>query len=76
MIHADIDEHNISVGSTNHLKGIHGSGLGNMPGKWNQRWVHFIRDNPNATAKDVYQFGGRMMDDYGLSGTPIHPYRK
>jgi hypothetical protein len=30
--------------------------------------------NPNASAKDVYQFGGRLMDEYGLSGLPIRRY--
>ena len=30
--------------------------------------------NPNATAQEIYQFGGRMMDDYGLSGMPIVSY--
>ena len=30
--------------------------------------------SPNATAKDLYQFAGQMMDEYGLSGYEIHPY--
>lgn len=25
----------------------------------------FIDKNPNATAKDIYQFAGKIMDDYG-----------
>src|SRR5690606_12870386 len=33
----NIDEHTVTVGQTNHLKGVHGSGLGEMPGGWNQR---------------------------------------
>ena len=24
--------------------------------------------------KDIYQFAGKMMDDYRLSGYTIHPY--
>ncbi|WP_230353967.1 RHS repeat-associated core domain-containing protein [Lelliottia sp. WAP21] len=72
----NIHEHTITIGETNHLKGLHGKGLGNMPGKWNKRWEDFIDKNPNATAKDIYQYAGKLMDEYGLSGLDIHPYRK
>lgn len=57
-----------------HLRGVHGAGTGNMPGRWNQQWAEWIGANPNATAKDVYQQLGRMMDDFGLGGSQIHPY--
>jgi RHS repeat-associated protein len=56
--------------NSHHLKFIHGQG------KWNQRWMDWIDANPNATAKDIYQFAGRMMDQYGLSSVKIHPYKK
>ena len=46
-----------------------------MPGRWNQRWKDFIDANPNATTKEVYQHLGKMMDDYGLSGLPMGPFR-
>jgi hypothetical protein len=61
-----------------HLRGIYGKGLPNqgMPGRWNQRWSEFLDANPNATATDIYQFGGSLMDEFGLSGLPIHPYGK
>lgn len=59
-----------------HQRGVHGNGIGNMPGRWNQQWEEWIQANPNATAKDVYQQLGRMMDDYGLGGSRIHPYRE
>ena len=39
-------------------------------------WMNYIDSNPYATAKDIYQFAGKMMDDYGLSGLQIHPYGK
>lgn len=29
---------------------------------------------PAASAKEVYQFGGRLMDEFGLSGLRIGPY--
>ena len=38
--------------------------------------MSFIDNNPSATAKDVFQLAGKMMDDYGLSGLRIHPYGK
>ena len=47
---------------------IHGKG------KWNQKRMNFIDNNSSATAKDIYQFAGKMMGDYGLSGYKIHPY--
>ena len=74
----DIDQHTVTINhNTTHLRGVHGSGLPNqgMPGRWNQRWGEFIEANPNASAKDVYQFAGSLMDEYGLSGLPIHPYK-
>lgn len=45
-----------------------------MPGGWNQAWKEFFANNPGAAAKDVYQYLGQLMDRYGLSGLPIHPY--
>jgi hypothetical protein len=70
----DIDKFTVRIGETTHLKGVHGRGLGDMPGRWNSRWSEFIDANPNATPKDIYQFAGRLMDEYGLSGLPIAPY--
>jgi RHS repeat-associated protein len=56
--------------ASHHLKFIHGQG------KWNQRWKDWIDANPDATAKDIYQFAGKMMDEFGLSGLEIHAYGK
>lgn len=53
-----------------HMNSIHGKG------EWNNLWMKWIDENPDATAKDIYQFAGKMMDDYGLSGYKIHPFRK
>ncbi len=69
----NVDDFTITVSSGKggqHMNFIHGKG------KWNQKWMGFIDNNPNATAKDIYQFTGKMMDDYGLSGYPIHSYKK
>jgi hypothetical protein len=72
----NIDDHTVSLGELSHLRGVHGNGLGNMPGKWNQQWGNWIEANPNATAANIYQQLGTMMDRYGLSGIPIHSYGK
>ena len=72
----DIDQHTVTLGQTNHLRGVHGKGQGEMPGGWNKQWQSFIDKNPNASAKDVYQQLGRMMDDFKLNDAKIHPYRK
>ena len=45
-------------------------------GGWNIRWIEWIDSHPEATPKDVFQFAGQMMDEYGLSGYEIHPYGK
>jgi hypothetical protein len=71
----DIDSHTVTLGERRHLAGVHGHGADGLPGQWNARWRQFIERNPSASAKDVYQFGGRLMDEYGLSGLPIHRYR-
>jgi hypothetical protein len=71
----NIDDYTVTLDSTAHLNGVHGVGYGDMPGRWNQRWADFMGGNPWANVKDVYQFGGKLMDEYGLSGMRIHPYR-
>lgn len=69
----NVDDYTITVGAGKggtHMNLLHGKG------GWNQRWIEFIDNNPDATAKDIYQFAGKMMDDYGLNGYVIHPYKK
>lgn len=45
----DIDEHTVTRGA--HLCGIHGRGMGDMPGGWNVRWAQFFDESPAAAAK-------------------------
>ena len=72
----DIDLHTVSVPhKTTHLRGLHGNGNANMPGGWNQRWKSFIDNTPNASAKDVYQFAGKLMDEYGINHVALHGYK-
>ncbi|CAM5223544.1 hypothetical protein UACE39S_01036 [Ureibacillus acetophenoni] len=69
----DVDNFTVTIAhgkDSHHLKFLHGQG------KWNQKWMDWIDSHPNATAKDIYQFAGKMMDEYGLTGLKIHHYRK
>lgn len=58
-----------------HLKGVHGNGLYNMPGKWNLRWEEFINANPNATAGQIFKFGEDLMAEYGFRFSRFVKYR-
>jgi RHS repeat-associated protein len=71
----NVDDFTVSIPETTHLRGIHGKGLGNMPGRWNQEWERWIDKNPGANYREVYQQLGVMMDRFGLSGLPIKPFR-
>jgi hypothetical protein len=66
-----IDDYAVQIEQTTHLKGVHGKGMGKMPGKWNQIWKNFFSNNPSPTAKHIFQQAGKMMDDFGLSDLPI-----
>ena len=72
----DIHQFKITVeAQLTHLKGIHGNGnLGQFPGRWNSLWKSFIDKNPNASQKEIFQFAGKMLDEFKLGHLPIHPY--
>jgi hypothetical protein len=71
----DIDKYTISIPQNiTHLKGLHGRGINGMPGHWNQKWADFFRTNPNATNKDMYQFAGKLIDEFRLNNLPIDSY--
>jgi len=75
----NIDDYTVTVGESTHLKGLHGKGIEGIPelsGRWNQKWSTFVESNPDATAKEIYQFGGKLMDEYKLSGINLHGYKK
>jgi len=69
----------VELSETVHLRGVHGNGLREvdprLTGQWNEKWKAWLRDNPNADATAAYQQAGMMMDEFGLSGLPIVPYR-
>jgi RHS repeat-associated protein len=66
-----IDDYVVDIEQTTHLKGVHGRGIMDLPGKWNNRWTDFFKKNPKATAKQIFQFAGRLMDEFNLSDLPI-----
>lgn len=66
----DVDDFAVEVTEGTHQRLIHRKGQ-----NWTSVWKKWIDENPNATTKQVYQQAGRMMDDYGLSGLRIGPYR-
>lgn len=70
----DIHQWTVKVDPMVHGKGIHGKGLANLKGRWNARWREFMLENPDASPCRVYQFGGDLMDQFGLSKLPLEPY--
>jgi hypothetical protein len=72
----NIDKYTVSLGQGTHLRGIHGKGSFELAGKWNDKWKAFFLQNPKATAKEAYQFAGKLMDEYKLNKEILHEYRK
>jgi len=74
----NIDNYTISIDQqTTHLKAVHGSGnLGEKPGHWNQQWAKWIKNNPSASQKEIYQQAGEMLQLFNLQDYNIHPYKK
>ena len=65
----DLDAHTVHIPENLH-KQVHQAGK-----NWTTKWKNWIDANPNATTKEVYQQAGKMMDDFGLSGYKIKPYK-
>jgi len=55
---------------------VHGRGLGNLPGQWNQRWEEVIRANPQATPSEIFNHAEGLLKQYGLEHLPYVPYKK
>lgn len=70
----DIDRYTVTIDAATHLEGVHGAGIGAMPGQWNKAWADFIARNPTATRQQVFDFAGQLMKRYGISSSEIHPY--
>lgn len=65
----DIDSHTIQISEGFHKKIVHGTN------DWTKRWMTWIDTNPKATTKDVYQFAGKLMDEYNVAHIPIQKYK-
>ncbi|GAA3647299.1 RHS repeat-associated core domain-containing protein [Flavivirga jejuensis] len=63
-----VDDHTIKISAETHKK-IHAAG-----NNWTTKWKKWIDKNPNASTKDVYQQGGKMLDEYGVNHVPIIKY--
>jgi hypothetical protein len=71
----DIHQWTVEIDETVHLRGVHGNGYAGFEGHWNARWEQFRDANKDtASPKDIYQFAGQLMDEFGLSGLPLKPY--
>jgi hypothetical protein len=66
----DIDSHTIEISEGFHRKKVHVA-LNN----WTTKWKKWIDSHPDVTTKEVYQFAGNLMDEYGVSHLPIIPYK-
>ena len=70
----NIDNFAVEISQSTHLRGVHGRGLGNLPGKWNQQWSNFIKANPNATPSQIFHHAEGLLKRYGLEHLPYVPY--
>ncbi|HMX24700.1 MAG TPA: DUF2380 domain-containing protein [Blastocatellia bacterium] len=55
-------------------RALHQSIHGNRGGPWVNAWREFFRQNPNATAEEIYKQAGKMLYDFQIPGGPIIPY--
>ena len=67
----NVDDYCVELPRTPHINRIH-----QKQNDWTNRWKNWIDEHPNATTKEVYQFAGKLMDEYGISHVPIIKYRK
>ena len=65
----NVDDQTVKIPESLH-KFLHRAG-----NNWTTKWKKWIDANPKASAKDVFQQAGKMMDDAGISNSPIEPHR-
>jgi hypothetical protein len=65
----NVHDYCIEIPATIHTISIHGKT------NWTGRWRSWIDANPNATTKEVYQFAGKLMDEYGVAHVPLKKYK-
>lgn len=66
----NLDEYTVEIPETFHRNKIHAANK-----NWTTRWKTWIDNNPNASTKEVYQFAGKLMDEYGIAHVKIQKYR-
>lgn len=66
----EVDSYSVQITESMHKYKIH-----QARNNWTTRWKNWIDQNPNATTKEVYQFAGKLMDEYNISHVPIKPYK-
>ena len=71
---SNIDDYAIRISQPTHSRGVHGRGLGKMPGRWNQHWANFIKNNPNATPSEIFHYAEGLLQRYGLEHLRYVPY--
>ncbi len=76
----DIDAFTIKLEVNTHLRGVHGkggfvgAGSKKLLGYWNKKWQRFINNNKGASPEEIYQFAGKLLDEFGLGDVSIGPY--
>lgn len=65
----NVDEYTVKIPESLH-KYLHREGS-----NWTTAWKKWIDANPSATAKDVYQQAGKMMDEAGINNLKILQHR-
>ncbi|RME56821.1 DUF2380 domain-containing protein, partial [Candidatus Parcubacteria bacterium] len=66
----EVDKWTVEIPEALHKDWIHKAGQ-----NWTTRWKRWIDANPNATTREVYQFAGQLMDEFGINHLPLVPYR-
>jgi len=49
-------------------------GGGPLGGEWNNAWVKFFDENPNATDIEIYKYAGKLLYEFEIPGVPIIHY--
>jgi hypothetical protein len=65
-----VDDYSVQITDNFHKNTIHKANK-----NWTTRWKTWIDNNPEASTKEVYQFAGKMLDEYGISDIKIQKYR-
>jgi hypothetical protein len=65
-----VDDYTVCLTDSMHRNVIHKAGH-----NWTTRWKEWIDYNPNATTREVYQFAGRLMDEYGINHLKLVKYK-